>query len=81
MKNDVATIRELTVQIGRLLAGKDAPIQSAVLADLLATLLAGHIDPESEENTKAVREEVLTLHLWGVRTLLAAKAKGMGQPW
>jgi hypothetical protein len=52
------------------LAGKPSQVQSAVLADLLATFLAGHIMVGDEEATNAVREEHLGLHIELVRKLI-----------
>jgi hypothetical protein len=44
------------------LSGQPPEIQGAVLADLLATFIAGH--------HPALREEILTLHVDAVRTLI-----------
>lgn len=45
------------------LAGQPAEVQGAVLADLLAMFIAGH--------HPALREEILALHIDGVRKLVA----------
>lgn len=51
-------------QCCRVLAGHPPEVQGAVLADLLATWLAGHNPPE-------LREDLLRLHLRTVRQMLA----------
>jgi hypothetical protein len=81
MNPDITKVKELTVQIHRLLAGHGPEIQGTVLSDLLATWLAGHIDLTSREDTKAVRERLLAMHIGMVEKLLPVNAKGMGQPW
>lgn len=60
-------IEELTARIKPMLAGYDPAAQSAVLADLLATWIAGH--------HPAVRAEVLRLHDQLVRDLIADNEK------
>lgn len=52
----------LALSIKRLLAGHDPGVQGAVLADLLATFLAGHHE--------SLREPVLKLHMQAVRALI-----------
>jgi hypothetical protein len=50
-------------QIRPLLAGRSPEIQGAILAELLATFLAGH--------HPGLRDEILTLHVEKVRELIA----------
>ena len=57
-------------QIRSLLAGLPAEVQSAILADLLAIHLAGHIVRGNAVETDKLRERVLDLHLSLVRALL-----------
>ncbi len=52
-----------------LLAGQPPEIQSAVIADLLATFLAGHF-AATEERTAAARENILEVVLGLVRELI-----------
>jgi hypothetical protein len=63
-----------------LLKGKPPEVQGAVLADLLAMFLAGHLDPneigaDAKPNTDQIREELLTLHIEKVRELTAINEK------
>jgi hypothetical protein len=60
----------LVKEIRPLLAGRDANVQGAVLADLLAMYLAGHVQLGDPKATKRMREQVLKLHLTGVRALI-----------
>ena len=60
-----------------LLAGKDAQVQGAALADLIAIWLAGHAS-EGPEATRAVREELLALHILTVRQLIYINSSAMG---
>lgn len=55
-------VLEIAERVKPELAGKHPAIQGAVLADLLATWLAGH--------PSEVREELLQVHLANVRTLV-----------
>lgn len=52
-----------------LLAGQDPDVIAAVLAELLAILIAGH-RCELPENTAALHEEMLQLHIDVVRKLI-----------
>jgi hypothetical protein len=71
----------LVDQIEPLLAGRPPGVQYAVLAELLAIWLAGHIDPTSEELTAHARAELLTEHVDYVEKMIPVIAKGMGLPW
>lgn len=57
-----------------LLDGHPSDIQAAVLADLLAIWLVGHIVPGNPAETQATREHLLKLHLEAVRTLIPFNA-------
>ena len=56
-------VEAIVEAIRPMLAGKTPEVQGAVLADLLAIFLAGH-HPE-------LREQLLTMHIEGVRKLIA----------
>jgi hypothetical protein len=70
----VERVHRLLGQIEPILAGHPAPVQGAVLADLLATWLAGHIDKGSSQRTDLLREELLRHHLRTVRLLVPVNA-------
>jgi hypothetical protein len=58
---------ELALKIAPFFAGHAREVQSAALADLLATWVAGH--------SPAVREQVLTGHIDCVRKLIPPNAR------
>lgn len=62
-ESQAIVVQALCRVIKPLLAGHHPRVQSAVLADLLAMWLAGHLD-------HAVREEVLAEHIELVRKLV-----------
>jgi hypothetical protein len=66
---DLNDVTRLVETIRPLLAGKGAPIQGAVLADLLAIWLAGHIMTD-DAATAELREELLANHIAMVRRLI-----------
>jgi hypothetical protein len=59
---DIEQIESVVNLIRPLLAGRPGEIQGAILAELLATFLAGH--------HPGLREEVLTIHVDIVRKLI-----------
>lgn len=65
---------DLNRQCRDVLAGHGPEVQGAVLADLLATYLAGHFVAEGEDDNPAqtadLREQLLQLHVAAVRTLI-----------
>lgn len=61
--------------IAEILAGEDAALQSTVIADLLATWLAGHFSPGGGSETNMLREALLQRHIELVRRLLVVNAK------
>ncbi len=69
---DVEAIAE---QASRLLAGRPPQLQGAVLADLLATWLAGHIIAGDPKSTRALHERLLKAHLAVVRELIPINAE------
>lgn len=63
-------VESVVKQIRPLLAGHPAELQGAILADLLATWLAGHIVLNNKTATQKMRTGLLTLHLSSVRDLI-----------
>ncbi len=63
---DPHDVEPIVERIRPLLAGHRPEIQGAVLADLLATWLAGHMG----EGADRVREELLRMHIEMVRKLI-----------
>lgn len=76
MSDDLRTIKQLTERIGRLLHGHPPTVQGAVLADLLAMWLAGHMS-ETEADTTGLREMLLSSHIEVVRKLVPVNAAGI----
>lgn len=62
MSNMMDDVKDMVERVKLILAGHDRLAQSAVLADLLATWIAGH--------TPQYRDEVLTDHIDLVRDLI-----------
>ena len=62
-------------QIKPILAGQGSPIQSAILAELTAIWLAGHIIPDDPEETRRLRAELLDGHVRLIRQLIEANAE------
>jgi hypothetical protein len=81
MAGDVDQVHDLLREIGYLLTGRPPEVQGAVLADLLATWLAGHVDRKSHGRTKQTRKLLLEMHLEAVRKLVPENALAMGLPW
>jgi hypothetical protein len=71
----------LANQIKPLLAGRPPEVQGAVLAELLATWVAGHVDPTNRERTADMRTALLAQHLTFVEQLVTVGATEMGLPW
>jgi hypothetical protein len=70
MSDTLQRVAQLTEDIGQLLYGHGPEVQAAVLADLLAILIAGHIVPGNAAATEEVREVLLREHLECVRQLI-----------
>jgi hypothetical protein len=70
----------LVKKIRPLLAGKDPSVQGAVLADLLAMWLAGHVQLGDPKATKRIREEMLEMHIVGVKALIDVNYKMTVEP-
>lgn len=62
------------------LAGEPPNVQGAVLADILAIWLAGHIVPGDKKATDALREDMLKTHLKQVRQLVELSHKIIHEP-
>jgi hypothetical protein len=78
IKAEAITAMELAHKIGPLLAGKAPEIQGATLAQLFAMWLAGHQDPNPENDDSELnkfREEAIGLWLKTVRKLLPMEHK------
>ena len=80
IKQDASAVFALTKAIRPLLAGKPAQVQGAVLADLLALWLAGHVMRGDPKATEAMREEALDMHLKAVRALIDINYKMSVEP-
>lgn len=59
-----------TRQIYDLLAGRGAMTQGAIIADLVARWLAGHIIPGDPWETQSYRAQLLELHIATVKQYL-----------
>jgi hypothetical protein len=70
MSDTLQRVAQLTEDIGQLLYGHGPEVQAAVLADLLAMLLAGHIVVGKPRVTRELREGLLAEHLKYVRQLI-----------
>lgn len=74
MEPDPQEVLDLSSQIwptvSKALAGRDPMIQGAVLADLVAIWLAGHIVPTDKDLTNKLREDLLAVHVEHVRKLI-----------
>jgi hypothetical protein len=60
----------LSRALAKKLVGKSVQVQGAVLADLLAIWLAGHVNLDNPDDSDAIREELLAAHLVAVRALV-----------
>ena len=60
----------LVDRIAPILAGSDAELQGAVLADLTAIWIAGHRTPGDRADGDCMREELIELHSKHVRELV-----------
>lgn len=70
--SDIETVRDMVSEIGTILHGKGPAIQGAVLADLLAMWLAGHV---AGEDTEEIRRDLLESHIKVVRELIPENEK------
>lgn len=70
---------ELVQAISPLLAGREAPVQSAVIADLLARWVLGFYVPGDIEATRQLQSTYLKGHLALVSDLIDAQAEAIYQ--
>jgi hypothetical protein len=78
---DTPRIREIAAVVERIkpiLMGRAPEIQGAILADLLATWLAGHHVEGDEDATRKLRADLLAIHCGEVRNLVTVNAKILG---
>ena len=76
--SDVQRIYDLVAAIRPLLAGEAPHVQGAVLADLVAMWLAGHVVMDSHGKTRRLRADLLRGHVAVVRELTHENAKELG---
>jgi hypothetical protein len=60
------------------LRGKGPDVQGAVLAQLTARWLAGHMVPKSREETDAARQKIFEVHIAQTRELVAVFEREIG---
>ena len=63
-------VEPLVRTLAKQLVGKDVDVQGAALADLLAMWLAGHINTDNPDDSDAIRETMLEMHLVAVKALV-----------
>lgn len=73
-EDQAAAAERIAQKTYALLVGHPSEIQGAVLADLLATWLAGHIVHDNPAETHKIRKSVLDLHIEVVRKLIPVNA-------
>jgi hypothetical protein len=71
----------LVDRISEILSGQPRLVQGLVVAELLATWLAGHCIPGNLAQTKKIRELLLREHLDYVDHLMNLAAKRIGTPY
>lgn len=69
---------EMVKRISPLLRGQDPQVIGAVLADLTAMWIAGHVSPGKPEETDRVRAALLAHHIAGVGSLIGVNAEQSG---
>jgi hypothetical protein len=79
-KTHIKQVETLSNKIREMFVGKEPDVIGATLADLLATLLAGFIVEDDEMETDKLREEMLALHIAGVRKLIPISAREIHKP-
>jgi len=67
----------LALRIAPILAGSDAELQGAVLADLTAIWIAGHRTPGDRAEGDCMRAELLQMHTQHVRELVEMYLEGV----
>jgi hypothetical protein len=79
LKDDARRASELVDAIKPILAGEKPCIQGAVLADLVAMWLAGHVANDPKESL-AIRETMLEAHTNAVRGLIQVEYDRLIEP-
>jgi hypothetical protein len=67
----------LVDRIAPILAGSDAELQGAVLADLTAIWIAGHRTPGDRADGDCMRESLMHMHVRHVRELVCMYLGGV----
>ena len=78
--DDATEVMKLVQTISPMLVGRSHWVQGAVLADLLAMWLAGHVVRGNPKQTKKVREQMLASHLIAVTALIEPNYKMSVEP-
>lgn len=78
MSADDAAVEAIAAAIKPLLAGKTPTVQGAVLADLLALWLAGHVVLGDPAATEELRADLLAHHVRAVLRLVRHAARAIG---
>lgn len=78
MMTDARLVTRVVDRIKPHLGGLPAEVQGAVIADLLAIWLAGHVFRGDPEKTRAYRAELLQAHIETVRGLTEVNAGILG---
>lgn len=76
--SDIDRVVQLVDRLGSLLHGNPSFVQGAVLADLVAIWIAGHMVEGSAEQTDELRARLLRDHIDAVRNLVPENAKAIG---
>jgi len=71
-------VAPLVERIGPILAGKNPSVQGAVLADLVATWVAGHVIRGDRTTTDEMRAKIIECHIQAVREFIPLNAKLLG---
>ena len=74
---ELRAAQKLVQRIRPLLAHRPSQTQGAVLADLLAIWLAGHIVQGDPAETAKLREDMLATHLEFVRLLIPVNSRAI----
>ena len=74
---DKDVMNALVARMKQVLAGQGRYMQCAVLADLTAMCVAGHVCPGNREATDLVRVDVMRQHAELVRDLVPVEAEAL----
>jgi hypothetical protein len=73
-------VMQIVRLIRPLLKGRDPEVQGAILADLLAMWLAGHVNARDPEDSDRIREAALAIHIEAVRGMIKLNYKISVEP-